>query len=79
MKTIYSKNHILRNSKTELYGGELVRPFECPERMEYILNQIHKENLGEILEPHEIDLDIIYESYINALSKSAIIYDFELE
>ena len=40
MKTIYSKNHILRNSKTELYGGELVKPFERPERMDYILSEI---------------------------------------
>ena len=61
MKTIYSKNHIFRNSKTELYGGELVRPFECPERVAFILNQIEKENLGEVLEPHEIDLEIIFE------------------
>ena len=59
MKTIYSKNHILRNSKTELYGGELVKPFECPERMEYIINEINSQNLGEIMEPRNIDLNII--------------------
>ena len=59
MKTIYSKNHILRNSKTELYGGELVKPFECPERMEYIINEINSQNLGEIIEPRNINLNII--------------------
>ena len=49
MKTIYSKNHILRNSKTELYGGELVQPFERPERMEFIINAIKEGIKGFIL------------------------------
>ena len=30
MKTIYSEQHRLRDAKTELYGGELVTPFERP-------------------------------------------------
>ena len=60
MKTIYSKNHILRNSKTELYGGELVKPFERPERMDYILREIKSRKLGPILDPTVTDLEIIY-------------------
>ncbi len=60
MKTVYSKNHILRNSKTELFGGELVKPFERPERMEYILNEIKTRKLGAILDPVNFDMDIIY-------------------
>ena len=60
MKTIYSKNHILRNSKTELYGGELVKPFERPERMEFIINEIKKRNLGPIIEPENMITDIIF-------------------
>ena len=59
MKTIYSKNHILRNSKTELYGGELVKPFERPERMDYILSEIQSRKLGPILDPTVSDIDII--------------------
>ena len=59
MKTVYSKNHILRNSKTELYGGELVKPFERPERMDYIIDEINSQKLGEIIEPKNINLDII--------------------
>ena len=51
MKTVYSKNHILRNSKTELFGGELVKPFERPERMDYIVDEINSQKLGEIIEP----------------------------
>ncbi len=60
MKTVYTKNHILRNSKTELFGGELVKPFERPERMEYILNEIKTRKLGPILDPVNFDMDIIY-------------------
>ena len=60
MKTIYSKNHILRNSKTELYGGELVKPFERPERMEFIINEIKERNLGPIIEPENMNTDIIF-------------------
>ena len=60
MKTVYTKKHILRNSKTELFGGELVKPFERPERMEYILNEIKTRKLGAILDPVNFDMDIIY-------------------
>jgi len=59
MKTVYSKNHILRNSKTELYGGELVKPFERPERMEFIINEIKNRSLGPILDPVNVKTDII--------------------
>ncbi|MEM6973173.1 MAG: histone deacetylase family protein [Pseudomonadota bacterium] len=37
MITIHSERHRLRDAKTELHGGELVRPFECPERVYHIL------------------------------------------
>ena len=60
MKTIYSKNHILRNSKTELYGGELVKPFERPERMDYILSEIQSRKLGPILDPTVSNIEIIH-------------------
>jgi acetoin utilization deacetylase AcuC-like enzyme len=59
MQTIYSPHHILRNASTELYGGELVRPFECPERMEYVLDQLNTVKLGDITAPREFDLKYI--------------------
>ena len=37
MLTVFSEKHALRDSATELYGGELVPPFECPIRAEYVL------------------------------------------
>ena len=59
MDTIYTDDHLLRNAQTELYGGELVRPFECPERMEYVLNRINEVQLGEVTPPREFELDRI--------------------
>ena len=71
MKTIYSKKHHLRNSLTELSGGQLVKPFESPERVEFILNEIIKRKLGPVFEPTIQDLDIIYKvhdkNYVNFL------------
>ena len=60
MKTIYSKNHILHSPLTELAGGKLIKPFECPERMDIILNEISNRKLGPVLNPIKIDMDIIY-------------------
>ncbi len=60
MLTVYSPDHILRNAKTELYGGELVRPFECPERMTYVLDRINEVGLGEIISPTDHDIESIY-------------------
>ena len=42
MKTIFSEKHIQQNSKSELAGGQLIKPYECPERMNYILNECEK-------------------------------------
>jgi len=71
MKTIYSEKHILRDSKTELYGGELVPPLECPVRAEYIVKEIRKRNLGPILppenQPRSTILRIHSEDYLDFL------------
>ena len=53
MDTIYTEKHRLRASKTELYGGELLPPFECPERMDFILDALKKTGLGKIEEPDD--------------------------
>ena len=53
MDIIYSEDHRKRASKTELYGGELLPPFECPERMDFILEAIEKTSLGTIHSPKD--------------------------
>jgi acetoin utilization deacetylase AcuC-like enzyme len=59
MKVIYTEAHRKRASKTELYGGELVRPFECPERMDYILGRFRETEFGKIIAPHEVQSDAL--------------------
>ena len=51
MKIIYSPDHAKRNAKTELYGGKLRAPFECPERMDFILGEAKRRSFGKVLPP----------------------------
>jgi len=59
MLTVYSEKHKLRDAKTELYGGELVPPFECPVRAEHILERLQSVKLGEVIAPDEFGLEPI--------------------
>ncbi len=57
MKTIYSEQHRLRDARTELYGGELVQPFEKPSRAETVLSMVRESALGEISAPEAFSLE----------------------
>jgi acetoin utilization deacetylase AcuC-like enzyme len=57
MKTIYSEQHRLRDAKTELYGGQLVAPFERPSRADTVIKAINQSNLGDILEAESFAMD----------------------
>lgn len=57
MLTVFSEKHALRNSRTELYGGQLVPPFESPVRVEYVLARLKQVDLGEIIAPDEFGID----------------------
>ena len=59
MLTVFSENHVLRDAKTELFGGQLVAPFECPARVEYILDRLKSVNLGKIITPDNHGLEPI--------------------
>ena len=51
MLTVFSPDHALRRPRTELYGGELVRPHESPERAQIVLAQVQASSLGRIIAP----------------------------
>lgn len=51
MITVYSADHALRRPSTELYGGELVRPHESPERAQIVLARVQAANLGRVIAP----------------------------
>lgn len=57
MITIYSEMHHRRNARTELYGGELVSPHECPQRAEMVLDRVRSVGLGSIVAPASFGLD----------------------
>jgi acetoin utilization deacetylase AcuC-like enzyme len=51
MITVFSTDHLLRNPRTELYGGELVRPHESPERAQIVLERIETQHVGPVIAP----------------------------
>ena len=59
MLTVFSEKHALRDSKTELYGGELVAPFECPERAQHILDRVRSVGLGEVIAPQHFGIEAV--------------------
>lgn len=61
MITVYSEDHRLRAAKTELHGGLLVTPFECPERVDHILGRIRDVGLGEVIGPDSHGLGPVLE------------------
>lgn len=71
MLSVYSDEHKRRNAKTELYGGELVPPFECPERMDYVLGRLIEVGLGDVLGPDDFGMKPILRihdpDYVNFL------------
>lgn len=60
MLTIYSDSHLLRDSKTELFGGQLVYPHERPSRAAYILERVKAVKLGDIQAPRDYGLEPVY-------------------
>jgi acetoin utilization deacetylase AcuC-like enzyme len=56
MKIYASHEHRLHFPSGELYGGTLVRPFECPERWDYITEQLKARQIGPITPPDALDM-----------------------
>ncbi len=59
MKIIRSNKHRLHFPKGELYGGELVRPFECPERWDYVVERLIERGYTKFIEAGDIDIDLV--------------------
>ena len=54
MKVVYSEDHRLHFPQGELFGGELVTPFERPSRVEYILRRLKSRGFDDIAGPSPI-------------------------
>jgi acetoin utilization deacetylase AcuC-like enzyme len=57
MLTIYSDEHLRRNARTELSGGEFVRPYECPQRAQMVLDRVRAVGLGDVAAPGRYGLE----------------------
>jgi len=53
-KTVCSEEHKHHFPKGELSGGQLVRPFECPERWEYIRNRLTTQGHTQFASPNAV-------------------------
>ena len=56
MKVVRSQEHRKHFPKGELFGGELVRPFECPERWDYIVMRLEETGFKDVVDPDQPDM-----------------------
>ena len=59
MKIFYSEEHKKHFPKGELVGGAFVRPFECPERCDFILASLKQAGFQNVTTPKPLDLCVI--------------------
>jgi len=57
MITVFAEEHRLRNARTELHGGELVPPHECPQRAQFVLDRVRGVGLGDVVAPTRFGLE----------------------
>ncbi|WP_416796535.1 histone deacetylase family protein [Ciceribacter azotifigens] len=72
MRVFYSEKHKLRDAKTELHGGLLVKPFEGPFRAEWILAAVKEAGFSDVSAPEghglETALKVHDAGYVEFLS-----------
>ncbi len=56
MKIVHSDEHRAHFAQGEIYGGEFVTPFERPSRVEYILRELKKRKMTDIVAPGPLDM-----------------------
>ena len=56
MKVVFSEEHREHFPQAEVYGGELVTPFERPSRVEYVLSRLREVGLNDIRPPKRIEM-----------------------
>lgn len=60
MKHVRGQAHRLHNPRGEIYGGELVEPFERPERWDYVVAALESAGMPEPVEPADIAIDDLH-------------------
>ncbi len=59
MKTVLSEDHRQHFPKGELYGGELVLPFERPERWDFIVDQLKAIEMTDFIAPDPLQMETV--------------------
>ena len=59
MKTVCSNLHQKHFPTGELYGGEFVRPFECPERWDFIMKSLKDRGFSSMINPDPLDMQLV--------------------
>lgn len=59
MRVICSEDHRKHFPKGELFGGQLVRPFECPERWDYIMARLKDQGFSSFEAPGALDMTTV--------------------
>jgi acetoin utilization deacetylase AcuC-like enzyme len=76
MITVYSADHQLRAPHTELSGGQLVAPHECPQRAQIVLERVQSQRLGQVIAPTRFGMQALLrihdEQYLEFLSTAWI-------
>ena len=66
MKTVCSEQHRLHFPVGELAGGQLVRPYECPERWDYVMQSLRENGYTAFIEPETLDMDTVGQIHASA-------------
>ncbi|RZV43722.1 MAG: histone deacetylase family protein [Acidimicrobiales bacterium] len=59
MKVVRSDDHRLHFPHGELSDGELVRPYECPERWDHVVAALNAAGMTDVVEPEHLELDLL--------------------
>ncbi|MGQ7249278.1 histone deacetylase family protein [Halomonas sp. V046] len=57
MRVYSSEATKLRRAQTELHDGQLMAPFECPERVDLVLKRVRETAIGEVVAPQDHGLE----------------------
>jgi acetoin utilization deacetylase AcuC-like enzyme len=57
MQVVRSDDHLKHFPKGELSGGLFVRPFECPERWQHIMDRLGVRGFSDFAEPAALDME----------------------
>jgi len=81
MKTVLSEMHKKHFPRGELYGGELLRPFECPERWEFIKSALIQDGYNDFITPDAFSMDTVLQihkqSFVEFLQQAWSLWERE--